>query len=88
MTLLRKYIQAALKEAKYTFDEESNSCIAVVEKLPGCWAQGDNLEDAREELESVIEGWILLSIQRGEEIPSVSGVNFNIPHPQKELKYA
>ena len=66
MTLLQKYIQAALKKAKYEFDEDAQNYVGYVEELPVCWAQGESVEETREELESVIEGWILLSIQRGE----------------------
>jgi predicted RNase H-like HicB family nuclease len=86
MTLLQKYIQASLRKAKYNFDEETQSYVAVVEELPLCWGQGNTHEEAREELENVIEGWVLLSIQRGESIPPMQSVNLNIPYSQKELK--
>lgn len=88
MTLLQRYIQAALRKAKYNFDEETQSYTAVVEELPLCWGQGSNFEEARTELESVIEGWILLSVQRGEKIPPIEDVSFDIPDPKKELEYA
>ncbi len=71
MTKFQRYIQAALNKAKYVFDKESKSYIAIVEELPICWAQGKNYEEAREELASVIEGWVLLSIQKGDTIPSL-----------------
>jgi predicted RNase H-like HicB family nuclease len=88
MTQFQKYIQAALNKAKYVFDEESKTYIAVVEELPICWAQGKNYEETREELASVIEGWVLLSIQKGDTIPSLEGVSLDILKPQKKLEYA
>lgn len=88
MTHLQKYIQAALKRATYTFDHDTQTYIGVVADLPVCWAQGETIEDAREELESVIEGWILLSVQRGEPIPSLGAIQFSVPARVQELQYA
>lgn len=42
--------------------------------LPGCVTQGDSLEEAFEMAEDVACGWILTSIEDGEEIPSPSYV--------------
>jgi predicted RNase H-like HicB family nuclease len=88
MTHLQKYIQAALKKAQYEFDEDTASYVGYVEELPVCWAQGDSIEEARAELESIIEGWILLSIRRGERLPSLGGVNFSVPSLQPDMQYA
>lgn len=74
MTALQKYIKAALKSAQYQYDSETKTYLAVVEELPICWGQGNSFEEARDELESVIEGFILLSIQRGEAIPKIQEV--------------
>jgi predicted RNase H-like HicB family nuclease len=87
MTLLQRYIQTALRKAKYNYDEETKSFIAVVEELPLCWGQGETHEEAREELENVIEGWILLSIQKGEKLPAINEVVIDIPYKQKEFEY-
>ncbi|MCQ2498243.1 MAG: type II toxin-antitoxin system HicB family antitoxin [Lachnospiraceae bacterium] len=42
--------------------------------LPGCVTQGDSLEEAFEMAEDAACGWILTSIEDGEEIPSPSYV--------------
>lgn len=42
--------------------------------LPGCVTQGDSLEEAFEMAEDVACGWILTSIEDGEDIPSPSGI--------------
>ena len=88
MTNLQKYIHAALKKAKYVFDEDTHNFIGYIEELPLCWAQGDTIEDVREELESVVEGWILLSIRSGEVLPIISNTHFNIPSKHQPLQYA
>ena len=43
--------------------------------LPGCITQGDSFEEAFEMAEDAASGWILTSIEDGEEIPSPSSLN-------------
>jgi predicted RNase H-like HicB family nuclease len=38
-------------------------------ELPGVWATGKTFEDCRNELISVIEGWIALRLRLGDPIP-------------------
>ena len=42
--------------------------------LPGCVTQGDNFEEAFEMAEDAASGWILTSIEDGEDIPSPSPI--------------
>ena len=39
----------------------------------GIWATGKTLEDCRNELISVIEGWIALRLRMGDPIPTING---------------
>ena len=41
--------------------------------IPGVWANGKTLEECREELESVLEGWVLLSIADHSPTPDING---------------
>ena len=77
-----------MRRAKYSFDEETQSTIAVVEELPVCWGQGLNHEEAREDLASTVEGYILLSIKNGEDLPEFDGVSLKLVTPKKELAHA
>ena len=43
--------------------------------LPGCITQGDSLEEAFEMAEDVACGWILTSVEEGEEIPKPSQIS-------------
>lgn len=43
--------------------------------LPGCVTQGDSLEDAFEMAEDAACGWILTSIEDGEDIPSPTKID-------------
>ncbi|MBI4595094.1 MAG: type II toxin-antitoxin system HicB family antitoxin [Candidatus Tectomicrobia bacterium] len=70
---LIKYIEAALKLAEYEHDE-SGMIIASIPEVSGFYAQGDNHEEARDNLKDVIENTILLRIQLGWDIPAIPGV--------------
>src|ERR1019366_18360 len=46
--------------------------------IPGVWANAKTLEACREELESVLEGWVLLSIADHSPIPDIDGKRLEI----------
>ncbi|MCH8206393.1 MAG: type II toxin-antitoxin system HicB family antitoxin [Chloroflexi bacterium] len=71
---LSSYLEAALKLAEYERDDDG-VVIATVPSAPGFFAQGDTHEEARANLEDVIEGNVLLALQLGWEVPPVPGVN-------------
>ena len=69
-----RYIEAALKNAEY----EPDGIGMVVDTVPGVsgfFAQGESYEDARANLQEVIEGNVLLTLHLGWEVPSVPGVD-------------
>jgi len=70
---LTEYVNEALERATYEYDADTESWCAWVEALPGCWSQADTVEEARRELAEVIEGWVILSLQRGHPIPALNG---------------
>ena len=70
---LSRYLEAALKVAVYERDEEGLT-VASVPAAQGFFAQGENVEEARANLEDVIEGNVLLALQLGWDIPPLPGV--------------
>jgi predicted RNase H-like HicB family nuclease len=68
-----RYLEQALKKAQYSQDE-GGLIVARVPAASGFFAQGDNLEDARDNLRDVIEGNVLLALQLGLPIPHIQGV--------------
>jgi predicted RNase H-like HicB family nuclease len=66
------YLEAALRLAEYERDEDG-IIVASVPGASGFYAQGDNHEEARDNLEDVIEGNILLALQLGWEVPPIEG---------------
>ena len=72
--VLSRYVNGALRKAEYEKDENG----VVIAKVPGAsgfFAQGDNFEEARANLQDVIEGNVILALQLGLEIPQIEGVN-------------
>jgi len=78
---LSKYVEAALKKAEYEKDEDG-IVIAKVPEASGFFAQGDSFEEARANLQDVIEGNVMLALQLKMEIPHIEGVEI------KEIDYA
>lgn len=75
------YVDEALKLAEYTKDE-NGVIVAHVPNISGFFSQGENLEEARENLRDAIEGTLVISLQLGFEIPKTAGVEM------REIDYA
>ena len=69
--MLIGYIEEALRRARYEMIEDEEPYYGEVEELKGVWATGKTLEECRNNLKEVIEGWILLSIKKGLPIPAL-----------------
>jgi predicted RNase H-like HicB family nuclease len=69
--MLIEYIEEALRRARYEMIDDEEPYYGEVEELKGVWATGKTLEECRNNLKEVIEGWILLSIKKGLPIPSL-----------------
>jgi predicted RNase H-like HicB family nuclease len=79
--LLTDYIRAAMHRAKYEILEDDGSFYGEIPGFQGVYANAATLEACREELESVLEGWILLSVSRHVPPPVVDGIRLNINQP-------
>jgi predicted RNase H-like HicB family nuclease len=71
----REYIHEVLKNAIYEPDDSLKVPCVVAEApdLPGCFTQGENFEEARENLIAAIELWIMAGLKNGETMPIVNG---------------
>lgn len=72
--MLVEYIEAALNRAHYEIIKDEEPFYGEIPDLPGVWATGKTLEECRGNLKEVLEGWILLSIQKGLHIPEIAGI--------------
>ncbi len=78
---LSAYIEQALRMAEYEKDE-NGIVVASVPNVAGFFSQGENFEEARDNLKDAIEGNLLVALQLGFEIPQIAGVEM------REVDYA
>lgn len=81
--MLTDYIKAAMRKAKYEILPDDGTYYGEIPGLQGVWANADTLEGCRDELESVLEDWILLGIYLHHTIPIVDGVDLNIKQTEE-----
>lgn len=72
--MLISYIQNAMKLARYEILEDKQY-YGEIEGFQGVWAQTDNLESCREELQSALEDWLVLGLRMGHKLPVVAGIH-------------
>ena len=67
------YIQNAMRLAKYEILEDGQY-YGEIPGFQGVWAQAENLEACREELQSALEDWLILGLRMGHKLPVVAGI--------------
>ncbi len=72
--MLTSYILAAMHTAKYEILEDG-TYYGEIPGFKGVWADADSLETCREELQSVLEDWLILGLRLGHALPVVDGIN-------------
>jgi len=69
----QEHIREILKTAEYKRDSEIGCVVAIAPVLPGCMTQGENFEEARDNLIDAIDLWITVGLREGEEMPLLNG---------------
>ena len=67
--MLTEYIKAAMRKAHYEILPDDNSYYGEIPGFDGVYANSETLEDCRDLLEEVLEGWIFLKINRKLDLP-------------------
>lgn len=70
--MFAEYLRAAMDHAVYE-QIEDGTYFGSIPEFQGAWANGATCEACAKELESVVEGWILLAIADHEELPELNG---------------
>ncbi len=76
--MLRKYIAAAMKRARYEILSDDKSFYGEIPGFEGIYANADTLEECREELEEVLEEWIFFRVSRNLPLPIVDSIRLII----------
>ncbi len=71
--MLTAYISAAMARARYKIIEDGNY-FGEIPALQGVWASAKTLESCRQELQEVLEDWLVLKLRDGDPIPRIGRV--------------
>lgn len=76
--MLTKYLQAAMRRATYEILPDDGSYYGEIPGFPGVYASASTLEGCREELEEVLEEWILLRVSEHQPLPEIDGLQLAV----------
>ena len=76
--MLLNYIQAALRHAQYEILTDDGSYYGEIPECNGVYANSKTLEGCREELQQVLEEWILFRVHRNLHLPVIDGIELSI----------
>jgi predicted RNase H-like HicB family nuclease len=71
--MLTDYIRAALARARYKILDDG-TYFGEIPGLQGVWANARNLEACRDELQEVLEDWLIVKLRDGDPIPRIGRV--------------
>jgi predicted RNase H-like HicB family nuclease len=69
--MITQYIESQFKKASYKILEDG-TYFGEIPGLKGIWANGKTLEICRQELQEVLEEWLLLKLTDGDPIPGLT----------------
>jgi len=84
--MIKEYIEAALGKAKYEIIDDEEPYYGEIPGLDGIWASGKTLEECRNNLAEVVDGWLIVRLRRGLNIPDRKEIR--VPLISKILKQA
>jgi predicted RNase H-like HicB family nuclease len=76
--MLTNYIRNAMKRARYEILPDDGTIYGEIPGFDGVYANADNLETCRDELEEVLGEWILLRTYKNLVLPILDGIDLNI----------
>jgi predicted RNase H-like HicB family nuclease len=76
--MLTRYIRAAMHRARYEILPDDGTFYGEIPGFDGVYANAKTLEACREELEEVLEEWILLRVSKNLPLPVVDGIELAI----------
>ena len=73
--MFSEYISAGMRNAIYEFSTDDISYYGEIPGLQGVWANSEQLDQCRAELQEVLEDWLQLGLRLGHDIPSIDGIS-------------
>ncbi len=75
--MLTAYIGAAMCRAHYEILPNAEGYLGTIAEMKGVWANAETLEACREELQEVLEEWIILGLKMGHTLPIIDHIDLN-----------
>jgi predicted RNase H-like HicB family nuclease len=75
--MLTEYIRSAMRLAKYEILSDG-TFYGEIPGFQGVYANEETLDTCREQLQEVLEGWIILGLRLGHTLPVVNGIELAI----------
>jgi predicted RNase H-like HicB family nuclease len=72
------YVHAAVQNAVYEELPEDEGIFASIPGFDGVWASAETEEACKAELESVLEGWLELSMEQDMPVPALDGLRVTV----------
>ena len=72
-----EFIEGAMDHASYD-RLDTGEYYGEIPLCPGVWATGTTLERCRQELQEVLEDWLLLKLRDEDLIPVIGGIDLNL----------
>jgi predicted RNase H-like HicB family nuclease len=79
--MFREYLATAMKRAKYEILSDDGTYYGEIPGFQGVLANAPDLEECRNQLEEVLEEWLLFRISRGLSVPAIEGLDLKFKEP-------
>lgn len=78
--MVTEYIQAAMRKARYEILSDDGSYYGEIPACQGVWANAGSLEACREELQQVLEEWIVFRLANNLAVPPIDQIRVSPAH--------
>ncbi len=76
--MLLDYFKAAMRHARYEILSDDGSFYGEIPECNGVYSNAKTLESCRDELEEVLEEWVLFRVYKNLPIPVIDGYDVSI----------
>lgn len=83
--MLLEYVKSAMHRAKYELLSDDGTFYGHIPDCRGVWANARTLEECRDELQEVLEDWILIRTRERLDLPIIDDIDLNLRDQQQEV---
>lgn len=76
--MLQEYFRAAMRKARYEILADDGTYYGEIPGFEGVYANANTLEESRDELEEVLEEWVLFRVSRNLPLRTVDGIELRV----------